>query len=63
MIFSKISLIKLFGNMIVFPVFILGGKKVISNGWLIEVPKPPGIYGSSFFKRSLFQNEIIPFYN
>ena len=52
MIFSKISIIKLIGNMIVFPVFILGGKQVISNGWLIEVPKPPGIYGNSIFKRN-----------
>ena len=50
--------------MIVFPVFILGGKQVISNGWLIEVPKPPGIYGNSFLKGIiLFQIEIIPFYN
>ena len=52
MIFSKISIIKLIGNMIVFSVFILGGKKVISIGWLIEVPKPPGIYGNSIVKRS-----------
>ena len=54
MIFSKISLIKLFGNMIVFPIFIHGGKKGISNGRPIEVPKPPGIYGSSIFKRSYY---------
>ena len=54
MIFSKLSIIKLFGNMIVFPVFIHGGKQGICNGRPIEVPKPPGIYGISFFKRSYY---------
>ena len=40
--------------MIVFPVFIHGGKQWICNGRPIEVPKPPGIYGISFFKRSYY---------